>query len=164
MESEQGNYEHEQNQTLQNDIKGYKRKEISLETLQSFWSKNMTFQEAAEQVGVSRCTMKRRLTELKLVWPSSKKRKQHLDDDAKKRKHDSKAPFGSDSTTHQNLVNPSNSTAHADIVGKGITGCDRHMLPNHVSSNSNAVGNLTMDTRVENVRENLMDNQRSEEH
>ncbi|XP_021729442.1 uncharacterized protein LOC110724927 [Chenopodium quinoa] len=101
--------------------------------------------------------MKRRLKELKLLWPSSKKGKQHLDD-AKKRKHNSKAPFGSDST-QQNLVIPTNSTAQAKIVGGRIIGANQLTLPNHVSSNSDVVGNLAPDTIVENVRGNLMDTQ-----
>ncbi|CAO2819277.1 unnamed protein product [Amaranthus hypochondriacus] len=49
--------------------------DIPLEKIQSLRSSNFTIQEAADILGVSKSTLKRRLRELKIYWPRSNKKK-----------------------------------------------------------------------------------------
>ncbi|XP_021746260.1 uncharacterized protein LOC110712140 isoform X2 [Chenopodium quinoa] len=132
--------ESEQNRIPQsNYVVKMKENNITLEKLQSFWSNHTKLEDAAEQLRVSRSTLKRRIKKLGVKWPRKGKK---LQPDAKKRKHNNKAPFESD-CSQQNLVNLGSLAAHAENV-ECIMGSDLHTLPNHVSSNSNVVirGNL----------------------
>ncbi|CAO2819286.1 unnamed protein product [Amaranthus hypochondriacus] len=78
------------------------KKDILPEKIQPLLPLNMTIEEAAEHLGVSRSTLKRRLAELKINWPRSNKK---IHKKAKTTKNDVE-PSSRKCSSQFNLVNP----------------------------------------------------------
>ncbi|XP_057520420.1 uncharacterized protein LOC130800776 isoform X3 [Amaranthus tricolor] len=159
------NQQTELNKNHQSDDKkvNTQKKDIPREKIQSLMSLNMTIVEAANDLGVSRSTLKRRLADLNIKWPRSNKK---ICKDAKTTKDDVE-PSWRKCSSQFNLVNPIN--LRDQKLEDGVN--QLAALPNNVPFESNVVNhssNPTLTTRI--VQEcptttqgNMDDNQQDQE-
>ncbi|CAO2819275.1 unnamed protein product [Amaranthus hypochondriacus] len=135
--------------------------DIPPEKIQPLLSLNMTIEEAAKHLGVSSSTLKRRLTDLKIPWTRSNKKKW---EDLKTTKDDVEPSLRKFSSQF-NLVNPIN--PREQNVAVGVNQLESNIIP-FESNIVNHSSNLTLTTRI--VQEcpmttqgNMDDNQQDQE-
>ncbi|KNA22025.1 hypothetical protein SOVF_037950 [Spinacia oleracea] len=113
------------NENLQTGWDKRNSKKITKEAILNLFPRNITLVSAAKELGVSRSTMKRKLIEFGIKWPSSRH--------AKKKKSTTKSPSSN---------NPS------QINLEGLDSANQHTLSDQVPSKCNAIDNSTKEVPV----------------